>query len=623
MAEYLKCPICHEFYNLKTKIPKYHECGGVCCSSCTQDPCPICKSPHKAVPQAYTWLTNYIEKYIILCKCGENTAIFIDGKTFLPLCSSCKKSFQQGVKLDENLFKDWINSIFYYFLEKLNIEGNSGLLSKFFEIINKSLAIKLEYIRIASQYIGNKAYCKVHLEKQAKFLDENLDFYCECRQELCRVDDSAKCKVLVLEFITRTGLFSRFLIEQVFRDGEFFVVKCVVEAKCYARKVKFNDICAICENRFSIVGPRVVECKVHDRPWKYFICKGCMPENTPGNIPNQKNSFLPCFINKECKLDDCGPANVEFSSHCSNCRKEFLVEYEAAFEQQLMVPYHLVCDHNICKVCADKSQNNLIFCKICSQYYKFQKEINFTLLESIQSKLFICSDHKLEINTFSFYNFYKFFCEKCMKEQDFDKSNSPNEISLSWLVISSYFLNYISVAKDLKIINSIEKDKLKKTSIKIEMYKQLSSIKSRSKVTESGNINISTNETLSINNSEILIRCSRSIFITEINFTCDLTDIKLKLYKVRELSSKPIFFSLIKMIEGTRTFSLRSQGCIPLLKNTFYILEIIDFEWCDGLRLLNEAISIDGEIKLEINLHENSDSSGFSVVKSFEYEIRE
>ena len=623
MAEYLKCPICREFYNLKTKIPKYHECGGVCCSSCTNDPCPICKSVNQTPPQHFTWLTNYIEKYIILCKCGENTAIFIDGKTFLPLCSSCKKPFQQGVKLDENLFKDWINSVFYYFLEKLNSEGNSGLLSEFFEIINKNLAIKLDYIRIASQYLGNNVYCKVHLEKQAKYLDQDLEFYCECREELSRIDDWIKCKALVLDFVTRTGLFSRFLIRQIFGDGDFFVFKSVVEAKCLLRNVKINDICAICETRFSLAPPYVVECEMHERTLKYVVCKLCMSIGKNNPIQQERNLFIPCFINKECSLVNEEPANIEFSVHCSNCRKEFLIEYGPAFEEQPRVPYHLICDHSICKICADKSQNNLVFCRICSQNYKFQKEINFALLESIQEKSFICSDHKLEITSFIFCDIYQFFCEKCEKGQDFYETKSPINITGSWLVISSYYLNYISVAKDLNIINSIEEDKLKKTTIKIEMYKQISSINCRSVVVKSDIIDISTSQTLSINNSRFMIRCSRSIIITEINLTCDLNDVKFKLYRVESVLFQPIFISLIKIIEGTNTFCLRSQGCIPILKDQDYYIEIIDCEGFDGLRLLNEFISKDKNLILNITSVENGDDQGFSFIKSFKYEIRE
>jgi hypothetical protein len=265
---------------------------------------------------------------MILCKCGENTAVFIDGKTFIPNCSSCKKPYQQGVKIDENLFTTWINSIFSHFLEQLNKSGNEGLLGYFFENTSKSLELKLKCIRTAHQFFTSQAYCEDHLEKKAKFLGNDLKLLCDCGSDFTPLSDIERCRETVKNFVGATGLLNQFLIDQLYVEKQFATVKVVFEARCMKRKAKITDVCPFCKVRFSQIFPVIVECKNHYSKMLLVICDLCSwKKKQTLQEMNINKKLFPCLENDLCSFRKIESVNLEYSNSCSNCSKIFRIDY--------------------------------------------------------------------------------------------------------------------------------------------------------------------------------------------------------------------------------------------------------------------------------------------------------
>lgn len=601
MSNYLNCPFCSIKYNLTTNIAKFSQCGGLCCSSCISNPCRMCKSVHTLPAKDFLPFKDDFQKNLVTCICLKHSAVFIDGKSFLPYCSSCVKSYQKGFKVDESEFGLYVDNIFVYFVEKFRNEKKNEMAEWMIEHGVEGLSDKLMTIRMAEQYSTENVYCSVHMDRPAGFVNNELQFHCGCEKDGVKLTDHEDCKSLINKFIGKTGLINKFLSDQLKKSQDFSSIKSIFEAKRLKRGIKPSDICSLCTRKFGPGPAFQLSSKNFLLKDQFFqiVCNKCKKKI----FDSEKESFE--FVGKK----------VEYSVNCSNCSKGFLVLYNIPIEDQNLIPYKIICGHNVCKNCASMAQVNKIFCKICQLSFTFNSRLNMTLLKIINETDIYCEIHYMPIIGYSFGEVLKLYCEKC--------GVKINHISELYSTIHCNFKHLLHTLdyNDLVPENTISN--LKKLTLIKQKLEVLSEVIFENWFTSSGSIQLhDTSSQESIDDFAFCMTPSNSIVITSIEFAHTNIEAKIRVSLFKGNSKlKVIKIFQFSLSAENSTVDLKPKGYLPLIQNEFYEIAVFDTDGCyTGYKIINPITTSEG-LQFDFFFSAENESAQYSLIKSINYLI--
>ena len=202
----ITCPICDNLMNAVQRRPFWHPCGAVCCEVCVSPNCVFCGEEHEYSIKELKPLTNILNNTIILCENKDGSAEFIESKTFLPYCKSCKGE-KVGVDIEDDLFQGFFEG----YLMKVCMVNE-----KVFEFVSKKVHWakgkenwqKLRIVKVLAQFLNGLVFCNRHKEMRAVGIDLNLRFrcgFCEDEDEegegIVSLDDLCGCRRAADEFV--------------------------------------------------------------------------------------------------------------------------------------------------------------------------------------------------------------------------------------------------------------------------------------------------------------------------------------------------------------------------------------------------------------------------------------
>ena len=598
MSDFLKCPFCTTKYNLTTNIPRSSQCGGVYCSSCISDPCRICKSVHTVPMKDFLPFKDYLQKNLIMCICLKNSAFLIDGKSFLPYCSSCLKSYQKGVKVDDSEFGLYVDNIFVYFVEKFRSEKKREMADWLIEHGVKGLSDKLMTIRMAEQYLTENVCCWVHIDKPAGFVNKELQFHCGCEKNGVELTDYEECKSLINNFISKTGLTNKFLHNQLTKSQGFLSIKSIFEAKRLNRGIKPSDICFICTKNFGAGAAYQLSTKNHQEDNIFqIVCIKCKEQ----------------IVESENEISGIVEKKLEYSITCSLCSNNFLILYKIPLEDQILVPFKIYCGHNLCRNCLFKARDGKVFCGICQLSFKFNPKLNMTLLSIQDEKDIYCDSHHMPIIRYSFDPVLTLFCEKC-------NCFKPNDISELYVPIKFSFKHLIRFLESNDLLPNNTISKLKNLILAKHKLESLSDIFFENWFNSSDSIDLcDTSSQESIDDFAFCMSSSNSIVITSIEFAATHIGAKLRVSIFKNGKVKPIKIFYFSLGSHDSTIDLKQKGYLPLIKNEFYEFAVTEVDGgYTGFKIKNPTIAPQG-FELKFFYSSNDEIAQYSLIKSIKY----
>lgn len=584
MSNYLHCPVCSELYNNQLHIPKYSQCGGVCCSLCISTPCSLCRQQHSEPALEYLPLKDYIRANFIDCTCSKQAAVFIDGNNFLPYCRLCLKHYQKGVEMENNSFREFINNIFVYFVNKLVSQGEKEIVWNMIENGNKGLKEKLMMVRMAHQFFNGKVYCEVHLEKISKGVSKDLEFLCDNHEGTKKLTDFEGCKVLIKKYLNTFGLINETLLGQLNSNKNFSPIKSIFQAKLLKRGIRPTDICSFCKKILALSSAFQILCKSPDNTQNYHIvCKKC-------------SKLTQCLLDENGMISNKVQKNIEYSNTCSNCDNKFLIQYKTPLENQDLIPFELICDHSVCRSCSNKAKDNKIFCKICQVYYPYVPKLNMILLDLLNQKEIFCPNHHLTIVQYNFHPTFSLFCDKCHK--DF----KGYFISKLYPIINNIFRHLVDLLSAESLIPKLELLELQSTTLRKKKLESIARMDLKNWFTIPDHVNIiDQSNVFTIIKSKFLIQPSISILITSLELVHKNIEGKLRISQYIDDKTRALKTISVDLSINESTIDFSHSGYLPLLKDNYYEFDLYDLECFYSCG------------KLEVDSHSNTGSLILSI----------